>query len=400
MADFQPFNLGQVLQTAEAIKAARSQSTTDRLREQYLGEQIQGMRDDRAAKQQEREVVLGKEKAQQVVAKTGQILQASDPKNYVEQFEPDLVKNLTANGVDWATVDDNVVRQMVTAMQNKANQELGVAPLESQSVGGATVLTQGGQYKNSFTPRAASDNTPMSYREQQLAKSDPEYAQYLRERRGQGLSVTLPDGTTISDGGAQPFALPKPAQNKLGEDYTNALAGMQRLQGIVASVKPEYLTWAGQAKGAWQGVKAKAGMNLAPEERQNLQGYQTWRSDTLNNLNLYIKEVTGAAMSEAEAKRIQAVMPSTDDDPVSFQSKLDSSMKRLSLVAARSGYLLANPAVSMGDVSLERMQVIVSDRANALYTGYLQQGMSEREARQQAISEAANQFGIGNAPAN
>src|SRR5688500_738519 len=106
MADFQPFNLGQVLQTAEAIKAARSQSTTDRLREQYLGEQIQGMRDDRAAKQQEREVVLGKEKAQQVVAKTGQILQASAPKSYVEQFEPDLVKNLTAHGVDWATVDD------------------------------------------------------------------------------------------------------------------------------------------------------------------------------------------------------------------------------------------------------------------------------------------------------
>lgn len=400
MADFQPFNLGQVLQTAEAIKAARAQSTTDRLREQYLGEQIQNARTEREFQTRQREIVLGKEKAQQIVAKTGQILQVQNPKNYVEQYEPDLVKNLAANGVNWESVDDNAVRQIVTAMQNKANQELGVAPLESQNVGGATVLTQGGQYKNSFTPRAETDKTPMSYREQQLAKSDPEYAQFLRERRGQGLSVTLPDGTTISEGGAQPFALPKPTQNKLGEDYTNALSGMQRLQGIVASVKPEYLTWAGQAKGTWQGIKAKAGVDLAPEERQNLQGYQTWRSDTLNNLNLYIKEVTGAAMSEAEAKRIQSVMPSTDDDPVSFQSKLDSAMKRLSLVAARSGYLLANPAVSMGDVSLERMQVIVSDRANALYTGYLQQGMGEREARQKAIAEAANQFGIGNASAN
>lgn len=400
MADFRPFDLGQVLQTAEAIKASRAQATTDRLREQYLGEQIQGMRADRERQQRQDQIVIGKEKAQQIVAKAGQILQAQNPKNYVEQYEPDLVKNLADNGVDWATVDDGTVRQMVTAMQNRANQELGVAPLESQQVGGATVLTQGGQYKNSFTPRAATDSTPMSYREQQLAKQDPAYAQFLRERRGQGLSVTLPDGTTISEGGAQPFALPKPTQNKLGEDYTNALSGMQRLQGIVASVKPEYLTWAGQAKGTWQGIKAKAGANLSPQERQNLQGYQTWRSDTLNNLNLYIKEITGAAMSEAEAGRIRAVMPSPDDDPVTFQSKLDSGMKRLSLVAARSGYLLANPAVSMGDVSIERMQVIVSDRANALYTGYLQQGMDDREARQKAIAEAANQFGIGNATAN
>lgn len=399
MADFQPYNLGQVLQTAEAIKASRAQSTTDRLREQYLGEQIQGMRAERTRQERADQIVIGKEKAQQIVAKAGQILQAQNPKNYVEQFEPDLVTNLQNNGVDWATVDDDRVRQMVTAMQNRANQELGVAPIQSQEVGGATVLTQGGQFKNAFKTGAAGQE-PNEYRLYERARTDPAFAQFLRERKGQGLSVTLPDGTSISEGGAQPFALPKPTQNKLGEDYTNALAGMQRLQGIVASVKPEYLTWAGQAKGTWQGVKAKAGMNLAPEERQNLQGYQTWRSDTLNNLNLYIKEVTGAAMSEAEAKRIQSVMPSTDDDPVSFQSKLDSAMKRLSLVAARSGYLLANPAVSMGEVSLERMQVIVSDRANALYTGYLQQGMGEREARQQAIAEAANQFGIGNAPAN
>lgn len=400
MADFQTFSLGSVLQTAEAIKAARSQSTTDRLREQYLGEQIQNMRSDRARQTKIDEMTFGKERAAQEYARAGHILESQTPKNLIESQFPDLQKTIVGAGADWSVITDDQLREAARQIQAKAGTEAGISPIESQQIGGATVITQGGQYKNAVTPRAATDNTPMSYRENQLAKNDPEYAQFLSERRGQGLSVTLPDGTTISEGGAQPFALPKPAQNKLGEDYTNALAGMQRLQGIVASVKPEYLTWAGQAKGAWQGVKAKAGMNLAPEERQNLQGYQTWRSDTLNNLNLYIKEVTGAAMSEAEAARIKSVMPSTDDDPVSFQSKLDSSMKRLSLVAARSGYLLANPAVSMGDVSLERMQVIVSDRANALYTGYLQQGMSEREARQQAIAEAAKQFGIGNAPAN
>jgi hypothetical protein len=155
MADFQTFNLGQVLQTAEGIKAARSQSTVDRLREQYMGEQIKTAQFSRESAERQQQMVLGKEKAQQIVAKTGQILQTQNPKNYVEQYEPDLVKNLTQNGVDWATVDDEQLRQMVTAMQNKANQELGVAPLSTQEVGGFNVLQRGNEVVASAAPKQA-----------------------------------------------------------------------------------------------------------------------------------------------------------------------------------------------------------------------------------------------------
>lgn len=397
---FETFNLGQVLQTAEGIKQMRRQSTVDSLREQYLGEQIQGMRADRERQANIDAMTFGKERATKEYARAGYILQAQNPKNLIESEFPDIQQAVVKAGQDWATVSDDQLRETARKIQMKAGAEAGIAPIESQQVGGATVITQGGQYKNAVTPRSATDNTPMSYREQQLAKQDPEYAQFLRERRGQGLSVTLPDGTTISDGGAQPFALPKTTQNQLGEDYKNALAGMSRLQGIVASVKPEYLTYAGQLKGAWQGLKAKAGANLSPQEREYMQGYHTWRSNTLDNLNLYIKEITGAAMAIPEAERIKATIPNTDDDPVTFQTKLESTMKRLSLVGARSAYLLANPAVSLGDVSLDRMQMIITDRANALYTGYLQQGMDERQARQQAAIEAAQQFGLSNGATN
>ncbi len=41
MADFRPFDLGQVIQTAETIKGMRRQENTDRLRDVFLGEQIQ-----------------------------------------------------------------------------------------------------------------------------------------------------------------------------------------------------------------------------------------------------------------------------------------------------------------------------------------------------------------------
>jgi hypothetical protein len=101
MADFQPFNLGSVLQTAEAIKAARAQSTTDRLRERYLGEQIQASRDARDRQKRLDDVTLGKEKAQQVYTSMQHVMQAQNPKNFMEQNFPELVTNLGGNKGSW-----------------------------------------------------------------------------------------------------------------------------------------------------------------------------------------------------------------------------------------------------------------------------------------------------------
>ncbi len=134
---FRPFDLGQVIQTAEAIKGAREQTTTERLRQKYLGQQMEGAQQqrewqaqDRERQNQDRERLMGKEKAQEVVVRSAQILQAPNPRQYIEQYEPDLVKNLTSNGVDWSNLQDDQLMEMVTAMQNKANQELGVMPAQ------------------------------------------------------------------------------------------------------------------------------------------------------------------------------------------------------------------------------------------------------------------------------
>jgi hypothetical protein len=155
MAEFNTFDLGRVFQTAEAIKSMRRQGTIDRLQEQYLGQRIEAGKQEMDIQKRTQDTVLGKEKAQEVATKTAQILQAPNTKNYVEQFEPDLVKALSSQGVDWTTADDSTVKQMVTAMQNKANQELGVAPLSTQEVGGFQTLQQGGKVIASAAPKQA-----------------------------------------------------------------------------------------------------------------------------------------------------------------------------------------------------------------------------------------------------
>lgn len=128
MAEFQPFDLGHVIQTSEAIKAIRRQGTMDKLQEQYLGQQIDASKQNTERQTRQDQLVLGQQKAQQIVAKTGFILQAPNPKNYVEQNEPELIEQLKANGTQWESLTDDQVKQVATAMQQHAQSELGKGP--------------------------------------------------------------------------------------------------------------------------------------------------------------------------------------------------------------------------------------------------------------------------------
>lgn len=193
MAEFNTFDLGRVFQTAEAIKGLRRQGTIDKLQEQYLGQRIQAGQQEMDIQKRTQDTILGKEKAQQVVAKSGQILQAPNPKNYVEQFEPDLVKALTAQGVDWATADDNTVKQMVTAMQNKANQELGQAPLSTQQVGGFNTLQQGGKVIASAAPKqAAPDALTERWKQEVQGGYQGSLLDYQKELKAAGRAPAKP----------------------------------------------------------------------------------------------------------------------------------------------------------------------------------------------------------------
>lgn len=138
---FEPFNLGQVIQTAEAIKGMRRQSVTDDLREQYLGEQIEGMRSDRARQQRIDAVTFGKEQAAEIYRQASAVLQPgiASPKNFVEQNYPEFVAEFAKHG-DWATVDEDGVRQMAREVMAKAGAEAGIAPQAPIKVGAGDTL--------------------------------------------------------------------------------------------------------------------------------------------------------------------------------------------------------------------------------------------------------------------
>lgn len=208
-----------------------------------------------------------------------------------------------------------------------------------------------------------------------------------------GMTVTTPDGTVIDLGGGQHGDLTKPTVNRLQEDVVNFQAGMDRLRQIRASARPEFLTAQGRVAGIW--AKGKDYFDAAtPEEKKYLSDFTSFKSNTLDNLNRYIKEITGAAMTNAEASRIKAGMPTTEDSPTEFASKWDATMTQLSRANARASYTLKS-GLPLDNVSLDDMDKIINQRAREIM-GELKRrnpGISDQDAIKAAQAAVNREFG-------
>lgn len=103
-----------------------------------------------------------------------------------------------------------------------------------------------------------------------------------------------------------------------------------RLKGMRDSVKDEYLTLTGRVKHLFNKGRALIDPdNLSPEDRKNYADYTSWKQLTINNINITIQSLTGAAMGVQEAKRIMSSMPNAQDDPIAFKAKMDAVLEQI-----------------------------------------------------------------------
>lgn len=157
--------------------------------------------------------------------------------------------------------------------------------------------------------------------------------------------VTIERGVGV--GGAA-RGLTKPAKNRVQNDILNAQAGLVRLNKIEQGIEDRFLTIPGKLQITKSKLKAKAGFRLTPEEKKEVQDFSVFAQDSIENINLYIKEITGAQMSEAEADRLRKAVADigdglfSGDDPVTFRAKLGNSIQKLKFAAARLNYVNRN----------------------------------------------------------
>lgn len=219
-------------------------------------------------------------------------------------------------------------------------------------------------------------------------------------RPSNALAVTLPDGTTISDGppgAVGPNELTKPTVNKLQESIVNAQDRLDRLNSTLTTYKPEFL----QARGL---IKAKGGElleflggDLDPESKKYLSEYSEFKATAANDFNQTLRDLSGAAVTDGEAKRALQAAPSPDDkSPTQFEAKAKATTKTIKRAILRANYALKN---GIGTKSVEELSKLIPlEAVDAIYEARANQILEELgggdEMRAQAIQRANQEFGL------
>ncbi len=250
-----------------------------------------------------------------------------------------------------------------------------------------------------------------------LAKDDPN-RDFYRQRIAKEIQAT---GETIrvnKDGSIE--IIRGPLEGGAGEFTTkiktdiqtklfNANEQLARLDLIERDFKPEYQQTGERFKAAWTGIKAKLGQNVSSQDAKSLTEFSQYKRKAIENINLYIKEVTGAQMSEQEADRLRQAQPDpgdswyNGDDPISFKAKLDDVMATTRMSIARYHWYLKKGFTddqikeqinSNRAVSLDSMKNVIRRRGQEIEKRLSEQGVSGINLGAGVVSQLQEEFGL------
>lgn len=222
--------------------------------------------------------------------------------------------------------------------------------------------------------------------------------------------VAEQSGEAIIKGGPNVIQQPQRAlepgtRTEIQKKQFDANEGFARLANIAQSYKPEYQTIGTKLDNYWAAGKEKINPALLNEQdKKGLADFSNFKRQSLDNLNRYIKEITGAQMSIQEADRIKAGLPDPGtglidgDSPTQFQSKLQGTMRDLKLAKARYHYILNNGMNEnmIGNIGLSSMQGIINERGKALESAMKQNtpNADEPAIQTRVKLQLAKEFGL------
>lgn len=195
----------------------------------------------------------------------------------------------------------------------------------------------------------------------------------------------------------------KEARNEIEKRLFAASEQKARLGAIRASFKPEWQTIDEQLKQygiSWIDSIGPLRDKIPPAERQRHAEYTRYRQEAFMNMNQYIKDMTGAAMSEQEANRLRKGIPDPErDGPTAFQAKMENSSAQADLAMARHNYLLRQGFQGKpweSGVSLERMQGIINQRGAQIEKIMRQQNpqAAPQAIQRETFRQVKQEFGI------
>lgn len=122
---------------------------------------------------------------------------------------------------------------------------------------------------------------------------------------------------------------------------------LARLSEIRDLYRPEYQQVGTQLRAIGMEWSEKLGGDLNPEDKERLDAYTEYRAAAYDHMSTILNQLSGAAISPAEAERLLKSLPDPGtgigggDSPTKFQSKLDRAEKTARMALARYSYALS-----------------------------------------------------------
>lgn len=222
-------------------------------------------------------------------------------------------------------------------------------------------------------------------------------------------SANRSKSTNVTVNTPGPMVPGKTAANKVDEEVLDTTRNLARLSTIEGMFKPHFQTIGTRAGMTWSAIKEKAGVGLTTKESADLKEFSAYKRNAIDSLNRYIKDITGAAMTNAEAERILKGLPNPGsglfdgDSPTEFKAKLDDAMKQTKLSVARASYLKRRGmSLDRGDgtavVQLDQMPKLMNARGREIEAKIQQDTPDVDPARLKQLvrSRLAVEFGLAN----
>lgn len=194
----------------------------------------------------------------------------------------------------------------------------------------------------------------------------------------------------------------KPQVKAIQSDIFDATNTLARLNEIEAAFDPELLQIPGKLENWWNKLKGKWNVSsLSEEERQQVENTNDLMQSSFNHMNLVLKALSGAAVSEHEWNRQKRDLPNPGgdgifdiiagdgDDPVTFGRKVKNHIRWTKNAIARWNWYLHTGRLQAVDGGVSGTTPADDPSAPSLYEGGsgmsgMEKIIDETEARLEA----------------
>lgn len=214
----------------------------------------------------------------------------------------------------------------------------------------------------------------------------------LPKGASQNIVQYINKGQALTGGVAMPVG--KEGANLVDKDLLELGRSRLNFQSAMNQFRPEFLTRPFQAKMTLLSEAEKLNRPLGAEEKSDLTAYTAFQQNAMSNLNLYINQLTGAAIGAgSEENRLRSAIPDPQkDSPTQFTAKTNEVLRLGKLAEVRLSYVKKN-GLKITDVSLDNIPSIMKAR-EAEIARDLKLDPNKPDDRDAIRTKLAQEFGL------